>query len=380
MKFLPLIFANLFRKKLRTTLTIGSFAVALFLFGLLVVVRGAFNQGVDIAGADRLIVINKVSLIMPLPFSYRDRFLRIPGVKNVTYDTWFGGIYQEVSNFFPQFAIDPENQPLVFPELAVPADQWKTFVADRTGAIAGAGTAKRFGWKVGDRIPIKSTIFGNDTWEFNLDGIYKGTHEGDDETQFWFHDKFLDERRTFSKGTVGWYTVKLDSPDSAIAVAKAVDSMTANSPDETKTETEKAFALGFAKQMGNIELLILAIGSVVFFTLLLVTGNTMAISVRERIGELATLKAVGFADRFVLLMILGESLLIAIFGAVIGLGLCKLFTLRGDPTGGFLPYFHLSGATVLFGFVVAILVGLLAGILPASSAMRLRVVDALRRV
>lgn len=380
MKFLPLIFANLFRKKLRTTLTIGSFAVALFLFGLLVVVRGAFNQGVDIAGADRLIVINKVSLIMPLPFSYRDRFLRIPGVKNVTYDTWFGGVYQEVSNFFPQFAIDPENQPLVFPELAVPEEQWKTFLQDRTGAIAGAGTAKRFGWKVGDRIPIKSTIFGNATWEFNLDGIYKGTHEGDDETQFWFHDKFLDERRTFSKGTVGWYTIKLDSPDNAVSVAKAIDAMTTNSPDETKTETEKAFAIGFAKQMGNIEFLILAIGSVVFFTLLLVTGNTMAISVRERIGELATLKAVGFADRFVLLMILGESLLIAIFGAVIGLGLCKLLTMRGDPTGGFLPYFHLSGAAVFSGVVVALLVGLLAGILPASSAMRLRVVDALRRV
>ena len=380
MKFLPLIFANLFRKKLRTTLTIGSFAVALFLFGLLIVVRGAFNQGVDIAGADRLIVINKVSLIMPLPFSYRDRFLQIPGVKYVTYDTWFGGVYQEEKNFFPQFAIDPENQSLVFPELAVPPDQWKTFLQDRTGAIAGAGTAKRFGWKVGDRIPIKATIFGNATWEFNLDGVYKGTQEGDDESQFWFHDKFLDERRTFSKGTVGWYTVKLNSPDDAVPVAKAIDTMTANSPDETKTETEKAFATGFVKQMGNIEFLILAIGSVVFFTLLLVTGNTMAISVRERIGELATLKAIGFADRFVLLMVLGESLLIALSGGLLGLLFCKLFTLRGDPTGGMLPFFHLSAAAMIFGILVAVLVGLLAGILPAASAMHLRVVDALRRV
>ncbi len=380
MKFLPLIFANLFRKKLRTTLTIGSFAVALFLFGLLIVVRGAFNQGVDVAGADRLIVINKVSLIMPLPFSYRDRFLQIPGVKYVTYDTWFGGVYQEEKNFFPQFAIDPENQALVFPELAVPPDQWKTFLQDRTGAIAGATTAKRFGWKVGDRVPIKATIFGNETWEFNLDGIYKGAHEGDDESQFWFHDKFLDERRNFSKGTVGWYTVKLNSPDDAVAAAKAIDNMTANSPDETKTETEKAFATGFVKQMGNIEFLILAIGSVVFFTLLLVTGNTMAISVRERIGELATLKAVGFADRFVLLMILGESLLIAIFGGVLGLGLCKLMTLGGDPTGGMLPFFHLSTSAVILGILVAMLVGILAGILPAAAAMRLRVVDALRRV
>jgi putative ABC transport system permease protein len=380
MKFLPLILANLTRKKLRTSLTIGSFAVALFLFGLLTVVRGAFNQGVDIAGTDRLIVINKVSLIMPLPVSYRERILRIPGVKYITNDTWFGGVYQEERNFFPQFAIDPENQRLVFPELAVPDDQWKAFLEDRTGAIAGAGTAKRFGWKVGDRIPIKATIFGNATWEFNLRGIYEGTREGDDRTQFWFHDKFLDERRDFSKGTIGWYTVKLNSPDDAVAVAKTIDSMTANSPDETKTETEKAFATSFAKQAGNIEFLILAIGSVVFFTLLLVTGNTMAISVRERMGELATLKAIGFQDRFVLFFVLGESLLIAILGGLIGLGLCKLLTLRGDPTGGFLPLFRLSGSAIVAGIAASFLVGLVAGILPAASAMRLRVVDAMRKV
>jgi putative ABC transport system permease protein len=380
MKYLPLIWANLKRKKLRTTLTIGSFAVALFLFGLLNVVRGAFNQGVDIAGADRLIVINKVSLIMPLPFSYRDRILRIPGVKDVTHDSWFGGVYQDEKNFFPQFAVDTENQRKVFPEMAVPDEQWKTFLEDRQGAIAGAGIAKRFGWKVGDRIPIKATIFGSDTWEFNLDGIYHGTREGDDETQFWFQYKYLDERRTFGKGVVGWYTVKLDGPDNAVVVAKTIDDMTANSPDETKTETEKAFATSFAKQAGNIEFLILAIGSVVFFTLLLVTGNTMAISVRERMGELATLKAIGFQDRFVLFFVLGESLLIAVLGGAIGLALCKGWTLLGDPTGGFLPKFILNGTAIGLGAVASVLVGVLAGILPAVSAVRLRVVDALRRV
>jgi putative ABC transport system permease protein len=380
MKYLPLIWANLKRKKLRTTLTIGSFAVALFLFGLLNVVRGAFNQGVDIAGADRLIVINKVSLIMPLPFSYRDRILRIPGVKDVTHDSWFGGVYQEEKYFFPQFAVDTENQRKVFPEMAVPDEQWKTFLEDRQGAIAGAGIAKRFGWKVGDRIPIKATIFGSDTWEFNLDGIYHGTREGDDETQFWFQYKYLDERRTFGKGVVGWYTVKLDGPDNAVVVARTIDDMTANSPDETKTETEKAFATSFAKQAGNIEFLILVIGSVVFFTLLLVTGNTMAISVRERMGELATLKAIGFQDRFVLFFVLGESLLIAVLGGAIGLALCKGWTLLGDPTGGFLPKFILNGTAIGLGAVASVLVGVLAGILPAVSAVRLRVVDALRRV
>jgi len=379
MKYKSLIIANLFRKKLRTTLTIGSFAVALFLFGLLVVVHGAFNQGVDVAGADRLDVINKTSIIQPLPYSYRDQILRIPGVKAITYDNWFGGVYQDEKNFFPQFAIDPENQRVVFPEFIIPDDQWKAFLEDREGAIAGSGIAKRFGWKVGDRIPIKGAIYPGD-WEFNLRGIYNGSRDNDDLTQFWFHYKYLDERRQYGKGLVGWYTVKLDTPDDGTRVTKAIDTMFANSPYETKTETEKALATDFAKQFGNIGFLISAVGSVVFFTLLLVTGNTMAITVRERIGELAVLKAVGFNDRFVLFLVLGESLLIAAIGGAIGLALCKLMTLGGDPTHGFLPFFYLPGPMILLGFGVALVVGVLAGILPATSAMRLRVVDALRRV
>ena len=379
MKYKSLIIANLFRKKLRTTLTIGSFAVALFLFGLLVVVHGAFNQGVDVAGADRLDVINKTSIIQPLPYSYRDQILRIPGVKAITYDNWFGGVYQDEKNFFPQFAIDPENQRVVFPEFVIPDDQWKAFLEDREGAIAGSGIAKRFGWKVGDRIPIKGAIYPGD-WEFNIRGIYTGSRDNDDLTQFWFHYKYLDERRQYGKGLVGWYTVKLDTPDDGTRVTKTIDTMFANSPYETKTETEKALATDFAKQFGNIGFLISAVGSVVFFTLLLVTGNTMAITVRERIGELAVLKAVGFNDRFVLFLVLGESLLIAAIGGTIGLALCKLMTLGGDPTHGFLPFFYLPGPMILLGFGVALAVGVLAGILPATSAMRLRVVDALRRV
>jgi len=379
MRYKSLIMANLFRKKLRTTLTIGSFAVALFLFGLLVVVHGAFNQGVDVAGADRLDVINKTSIIQPLPYSYRDQILRIPGVKAITYDNWFGGVYQDEKNFFPQFAIDPENQRVVFPEFVIPDDQWKAFLEDREGAIAGSGIAKRFGWKVGDRIPIKGAIYPGD-WEFNIRGIYTGSRDNDDLTQFWFHYKYLDERRQYGKGLVGWYTVKLDTPDDGTRVVKAVDTMFANSPYETKTETEKALASDFAKQFGNIGFLISAVGSVVFFTLLLVTGNTMAIAVRERIGELAVLKAVGFNDRFVLFLVLGESLMIAAIGGAIGLALCKLMTLGGDPTHGFLPFFYLPGPMILLGFGVALAVGVLAGILPATSAMRLRVVDALRRV
>jgi putative ABC transport system permease protein len=379
MKFAPLILANLFRKKLRTTLTIGSFAVALFLFGLLAVVRGAFNQGIDVAGADRLVIVNKVSIIQPLPFSYRDQILRIPGVKDITFDNWFGGVYQDERNFIPQFAIDTQNQRKVFPEFIVPDDQWKTFLEDRQGAIAGANTANRFGWKVGDRIPIKGTIYQG-SWEFNLRGIYTGERPSEDLTQFWFHYDYLDERREFGKGQVGWYTVRVANPDDSPRIAKTIDGQFANSPYETKTDTEKAFATSFVKQAGNISLLILAIGGVVFFTLLLVTGNTMAIAVRERVGELAVLKAVGFTDRFVLLLVLGESLLISLVGGSIGISLAKVFTLNGDPTRGLLPFFYLPPSAVLTGLAVAAGVGILSGILPATSAMRLRVVDALRRV
>jgi len=379
MKYLSLIRANLFRKKLRTTLTIGSFVVALFLFGFLAIIHGAFNQGVDVAGVDRLMVINKVSIIQPLPISYRDQILRIPGVRNVTFDVWFGGIYQDPKNFFPSFVIDTANQRIVFPELAVPDDQWNAFLADREGAIVGAKTAKRFGWKIGDRIPLQAPIYGG-SWEFNIRGIYNSVREGDDLSQFWIRYDYLDERRKSEKGLIGWYTVKLNSPDDAPRVVKAIDDTFANSPYETKSETLQAMAASWVKQAGNIEFLILAIGGVVFFTLLLVTGNTMALAVRERMGELAVLKAVGFSDRFVLLLILAESVLIALVGGAIGLGLSKLFTLSGDPTGGVLQSFAISGTAIMLGMAAALAVGILAGVLPATSAMRLRVVDALRRV
>jgi len=380
MKYRHLIFANLFRKKIRTTLTLGSFAVALFLFGLLAVVRGAFNQGLEVAGANRLVVVNKVSIIQPLPIAYKDKLAQIPGVTLVTHANWFGGVYQDERNFFPQFAIEDDSYRQMFPEFLVPDDQWKTYIDDREGAIVGEDLVKRFHWKVGDRIPIKGTIFPG-TWEFNIRSIYHGSRPQDDTTQFWFHYKYLEERQNqYWKGLVGWYTVRIDNPDNATRVAGAIDDTFANSPWETKTETEKAFAAGFVKQAGNIEFLLLSIGSVVFFTLLLVTGNTMAIAVRERMRELAVLKAVGFSDGFVLALVLGESLLLAAIGGGVGLALSKLFTLRGDPTGGMMPYFYLQPAAIVLGLLAALAVGIVAGILPAWSAMRLRVVDALRSV
>lgn len=383
MKFRQLIFANLFRKKVRLILTIGSFAVALFLFSFLAVVKGAFGRGADIAGADRLVIINRISIIQPLPLSYRDKILRIPGVKAITHNNWFGGVYQDEKNFFPQFAIDVENQRKVLPELQVPDDQWANFVKDRQGAIAGAKTAARFHWKIGDRIPIKTTIFGGaSTWEFNLDGIYHSSTVGGDESQFWFQwDAFEEGVPKSFKDNVGWYVLKLDNPEDAVRVSKAIDDMFANSSFETKTETESAFAAGWVKQFGNIEFLILTIGAVVFFTLLLVTGNTMAISVRERIGELAVLKAIGFSDRSVLFFVLAESLTISLVGGLIGLGLAALaIPVLAAALNGLLPTLILSPAILSVGLGTALLVGVVSGLLPGIGAMRMRVVNALRRV
>jgi putative ABC transport system permease protein len=383
MKFSRFIFANLFRKKIRLLLTIGSFAVALFLFAFLAVVKDAFGRGADIAGADRLVIINRVSIIQPLPLSYRDKILRIPGVKTVTHNNWFGGVYQDEKNFFPQFVIDVENQRQVVPELQVPEDQWNNFVKDRQGAIAGAGLAKRFGWKIGDRIPIKNSLFGGgNTWDFNLAGIYHGKRPQDDESQFWFQWDYFEERMPQSfKGNIGWYVLKIDNPEDAPRIAKTIDDMFANSPFETKTETESAFAANWVKQFGNIEFLILTIGAVVFFTLLLVTGNTMAISVRERTGELAVLKAIGFTDRAILFFVLSEALVIAVFGGLIGLALAIVaIPALAAALNGLLPPLVLSATVMMAGIGFALLVGAVAGLLPGIGAMRLRVVDALRRV
>jgi putative ABC transport system permease protein len=382
MKFSRLIFANLLRKKIRLLLTIGSFAAALFLFAFLAVVRDAFNRGADIASADRLFVMNRTSIINPEPLSYADKILRIPGVKMVTHDNWFGGVYQDEKNFFPQFVIDPANQRQVFPELIVPDGEWQNFVKDRQGAIVGARTAERFGWKIGDRIPLKATIYGSGNWEFNVDGIYHGKRPQDDETQFWMQwDYFQEHVPAALKGQVGWYVVRVDTPDDAVRVSKSIDAEFANSPYETKTETESAFAASWVKQFGNIRFLIVSIGTVVFFTLLLVTGNTMAISVRERTGELAVFKAIGFSDRKVLFFVLAESLVIALAGGFVGLLLAVLaIPILANALNGMLPQLVLSPSVFVLGFLTALAVGLASGLLPGLGAMRLQIVHALRRV
>jgi putative ABC transport system permease protein len=379
MRFLPFVLRNLKRKKTRTILTIGSIAVALFLFGLLVAIETGLNAGVDVAGADRLVVRNRISLIQPLPLSYQERLRQIPHVAAATHATWFGGIYQDERNFFPQFVVDTESYREVLSEFAIADDQWRAFLADREGAVVGRATAERFGWEIGDRIPLRGTIFQG-SWELNIRAIYRGANGEADETQLWFHYDYLDESRQWGKGLVGWYTVKIDDPDHAVEVAAAIDERFSNSAWETSTETEKAFAAGFAKQIGNIRLIVLSIGAVVLFTLLLVTGSAMSTAVRERVPELGVLKTLGFGDGAVLGLVLAESVLIALVGGTLGIGLAKLFTMGGDPTGGMLATFHLGPDSMAQGVVLALAVGLLAGLIPAITAMRLKIVEALRRV
>jgi putative ABC transport system permease protein len=380
MRFLPLLFANLARKKVRTTLTIGSFFVALLLFAILSAVRAGFNQGIEVAGADRLVVIGRTGLIQPLPLPYQDRIRRIPGVKEVALATWFGGIYQEPRNFFPQFSVVPEEWRSMYPEYVIDEEQWKDFLADRQGVMVGRKLAERFKWKIGDRVPLKSPGYlGGGAWEFNVRGIYRGSRPQDDETQFWLQHKYFHEKAPqYWKGIVGWYVVRVANPDEASRVVAAIDAEFANSSSETRTQTEAAFAASFVKQMGNIEFLILVIGSIVLFTLLLVTGNTMAIAVRERTPELAVLKAIGYSDRFVLALVLAESIVIAAVGGALGL-LAGRWIGGLDLTNG-LILMYVPAVALVAGVFVALATGALAGLLPAISAMRLSVVDALRRV
>jgi putative ABC transport system permease protein len=346
-------------------------------------VRDAFNRGADVAGADRLVIINRTSIINTIPLSYSNKILRIPGVKCITHNNWFGGVYKDEKNFFPQFVIDPESQRQVFPEFQVPDDQWNAFLKDREGAIVGARTMERFHWKIGDRVPIKTTIYGpGGSWEFNIDGVYHGQRAQDDETQFWLQWDYFEERIPDRiKGQIGWYVLRVENPDESPRIARAIDDEFANSPYETRTETESAFAAGWVKQFGNIQFLIVTIGTVVFFTLLLVTGNTMAISVRERTSELAVLKAIGFSDRSVLFFVLGESLIIALVGGVLGLLLAFLaIPVLAKALSGMLPTLILSPALLGFGLFIAVLVGIVSGIIPGIGAMRMRVVNALRKV
>ena len=381
MKFLPLLWSSLWRKKIRTIFTLLSVFIAFLLFGLLMTIRGAFSFGVDIAGLDRLVIIHKVSLIMPLPVSYKERLAATEGVTLVSHQSWFGGVYQDPSNFFAQMVVEPEPFMKIYPEFKIPPDQVKAWLADRQGAVVGVDLAKRFGWKIGDRIPITGTIWQpkqGQVWEFNIVGIYDGD-QGVDKTQFFFRYDYLDENRRQGEGLVGWYVVKIADPSQAQQMGAKFDAMFANSSAETKTTTEKGFVEGFAKQVGDIGAIMIAILVAVLFTMLLVAANTMAQSVRERTSEMGVLKTLGFSNTAVLTLILSESVLIAVIGGSLGLGAAWLIVQQGDPTNGMLPIFVLPPRDVAIGAAMVVVLGLIAGALPAFNAMNLKITDALRR-
>ena len=385
MSRLGLLAAGLRRHVLRLVLTSLSILVAMILFSYMSAIKKAFEMGVDVAGQDRLVVRHRVSLTQPLPADYEADIERTSGVVAATPSSWFGGTYKDPKNFFGQFPVKPEEYLAMYPEFLLPAEQKAAWLRTRTGAVAGRQIADKYGWKVGDKIPLMAPAWnrpktGGEVWTFDLVGIYDGKEKETDVTQFLVRDDYFQENRTFGEGLVGWYMLRVADPARAADVAKAIDTTFANSPAETKTETEGAFAQGFANQMGNIGLIVKLIVTAVFVIILFVAGNTMAQSVRERTQEIGVLKALGFRNGEVMALVLGESLLVAVVAGGLGLAIgYALVTLIGDPTPGFLPIFFIPGKDVALGALLVVLLGVLAGALPAWSAMRLRTVEALRR-
>ncbi|MDQ7994579.1 MAG: ABC transporter permease [Luteibacter sp.] len=385
MKYMHLIWAALFRRKTRTFFTLVSILAAFLLFGMLDATRAAFASGDSVVGVDRLITTSKYSIIQSLPASLSTRIQAIPGVKAVAAANWFGGIYQDPKNFVLSFAVS-ENYLDIYREIELPADQRKVYENTRTGAVVGEALAKRFGWKLGDKVPLQSTIFpqrnGDKTWPFDIVGIYKpakGAANGTDQ-QFFFHHKYFEDANAFQSvgTTVGWYAVQLTSADKADSVARAIDALSANSDHETKTQTEQAFNASFAKQLGDIGLIVSAIMGAVFFTLILLTGNTMAQAVRERTHELAVLKTIGFSSHSVLGMVLAEGILLLVLGGVLGLALAGIVVpIVAKGSGGMLNLPPIGTQTWILGLVLMVVIGALVGALPALRAMRLNIVDAL---
>ncbi|HEY3518988.1 MAG TPA: FtsX-like permease family protein [Gammaproteobacteria bacterium] len=386
LKFLPLFFASLRRKPIRTSLTIASIIVAFLLFGLLKTMQGALELGADLAGVDRLATMHKMSLIQNFPLAYLNRIRGVDGVVAAAGFVWMGGIYQDERNQLAAQATEPEAFLEVYPEYKLTPEQRADWLSDRTSMIAGKSVAERFRWKVGDTVPVRSSFYrkadgGGDTWEMRLVGIYETTN-GDNQSIF-FHYDYLNEAlpRNGGRDSLVWIITKIRNPDEAQRVSAAVDALFANSPAETKTGTERAFIQGFANQMGDIATIVTAVASAVFFTMLLVTANTMAQSVRERTNEIAVLKTLGYTKQTIAGLVLTESFLITALGGVVGLGLAALFTDSiADLLAQFFPVVGIPTSAYVTGAVLIVVLSLLAGLLPSMEASRLKITDALRKV
>ena len=384
MRYLPLLWAQLFRKKTRTVLTVLSVLVAFLLFGLLEAVQVAFESGADSADAKRLLTTARYSIIEPLPMSYAPRIERVAGVVGVAYADWFGAKYQNESNAFAVFVVDPARYLDMYPEFEITPAQREAFVKTRTGAVAGKRLADRYGWKVGQRLPIASEIHaksdGSLNWEFDLVGIFDAEDpavRANTEVVL-INVAHFDEARQFGKGKTGWYIIRIADVNQAKAVSADIDRTFMNSPDETKTAAEKEFALGFAKQIGDMGALVTRILLAVFFTILILTGNTMAQSIRERIPELAILKTLGFSNTAVTALVLGEAALLFVIGAGLGmLAAVSLLPALNGATGGRFPPLFVEAATWAWAAGVALALALAVGLPPALRVHRLRIVDAL---
>jgi putative ABC transport system permease protein len=384
-KYLPLLWAQLGRKKLRTGLTLASIVVAFLLFGLMQTMRVALTGNADLAGADRLMTMHKMAIVQPLPESYVNRIRAVEGVKVATSFDWFGGVYQEDRNQVPTFAVDVGTFFSVYPEYALPPEQKAAWAKDRTGAIVGKVIAQQNGWKVGDTIPMRSNVWvqkgGGNVWPMKIIGIYDASNG--DNLSVYFHREYLDESRGggVPQGTIGWVVMRVADKAKSDSIARTIDAQFANSSTETKTATEKAFVQSFANQMGNIGAILTGIAGAVFFTMLLVTANTMGQSIRERLSEIGVMKTLGYSGAAVTGLVLGEAVLVTALGGAIGLALAALAsTLLGAAVVQFFPVLGMPPSTFVIGAVLVVVLGAVAAALPSAQAAQLKIVDALRKV
>jgi len=384
MLILKLLFRNTFRHKLRTVLTVVGVAVAILAFGLLRTLIGLWYLGVESSSATRLVTRNSISLIFPLPISDLERIRQVPGVAHVAYGNWFGGIYIDRKNFFPNFAVEPAEYLTLYPEFVLPPAQKAAFLRDRRGAVAGDKLAQRFGWKLGDHIVLKGTIYPGD-WDFVLRGIYHGGRPSTDRTQFFFHWDYLNERlkqtAPLRADRVGFYMIGVRHRSQAATVSAAIDRQFRNSLAETLTETERAFQMGFVAMTGAIVTAIRIVSYVVIVIIMVVAANTMAMTARERIAEYATLKTLGFGAWHIAVAVFGESLFLSLAGGVLGVALTfPAAGVIGTTLSRFFPSFHVSPLTVALQLGASLLVGLVAGIFPTWRGATIGIAEGLRRL
>lgn len=379
MKYLQLVRANLGRHKVRTILTIASVALALFLFASLRSVTTTLAATAQFGGARRLVTLNATGLVFPLPLAHANRIKTLPGVTGVSWANWFGGRYGDGNTFFANFAVDPESYLAIYPEIVLPADQRQAFLQDRTGALIGKRLIGRYGWNLGQNVTLQGTIFPGD-WTFTIRGVYTPTDPAIGDDVLIFHHEYFDER-IGRAGIAGWYIVEIDDAAKAPVIAKSIDDLFRNSSSPTKTGTEREFQASFATMWGNVSFLMSTIGLAVVFAILLVTANAMMMSARERTGEIAVLKTVGFSDKLLFALVMVEAGAMALTGAAIGLGFAKLLYPSINFNGaGFLPGFKVATSTLVVGALIAVGLMLASGLVPALRAARLPIVQALRKV